>query len=667
MTTESLRSSLIGHEAFVRRVARALTRDWNEAEDLVQETWAYALARQPDPADLKPWLAATVRGLGLNRRRAERRRKERERLSASPESVTSPTELLGLRQEVVNAVLRLDEPFRTTITLAYAEGLSPAEIAVRESVAPGTVRSRLHRAHALLERDLGTREGGARPYAILAGPAGLTRASASAGLPATSAWVFAVVAACAGLFVLTLGLKTRESSEPRSIEGRPPKRALEAGVATTVQLTGSVELAAPQESGRKTRQAAIVPTEHPFWRAVRDARQAAAPLKFTQAPEDIETLERLSLPASLPELPAASLTVLVQAITSPLGVTAVVSPHAEDLGAGDLEAVQWACPVPSSGTELLDLYCSGGSGKLAWEVRRGVLHVGTWETLGQEPLRHVHPIADLLLDPRDYFDETPASLAALPISGGDLATLLSERLGESAKVQGSPIEAKGRGIEISHAKPAHLIASAYLDSLRGFWLPLPEKGIPGSEQRIERHPNDGAVLRAVAACGGPSALLPPKPGALIGHLRSTLAGKKIGALVSKSAVGAQPSDLRISVRAGYLYVRDVRESPVASPTSTLMMNLQHLLIVEDGAYQASPRFAVEAGHALIEEAAAQGNPLELTARGLEDFVRRRIAPESWDQDLRNTLRITSDGQLFVRQSPWAIDEIVILIRAIEST
>ncbi len=663
MTTESLRSSLAGHETFVRRVARALTRDWNEAEDLVQETWAHALVQEPDPAALKPWLAATARGLMRNRRRGERRRRERERQSAIPESVSSPTELLALRQEVVDAVLRLDEPFRTAVTLAYAEGLSPAEIAARERIPPGTARSRLHRAHAQLERDLGTREDRGRRYALLAGPGVLARAGG--GLSATPAWAAAAVALCAGLLALSIGLGTWDSREPKPIE--VSARASEPGgdLAKASLSLASVRLDEKKEARREPVQATSGLSEHPFWEAVREARRTATNGFLTLEPADSKTLVKLAMPAPPPELPAASLTVLVRAITSPLGVTAFVSPEAESLGASDLGRLDWAFPKPATGAELLDFFCAGGEGELAWEVRDGALYVDTWESLAQESIRHVHSIADLLLDPRDYFEEVPPSLSRLPIPGGDLAMLVLERLGFHTQVQGNSIELQGTGLEVHHTGRVHTKVSTYLGELRRSWLPLPENGEPALALRIERHPKDAAVLRAVKGIGGPGALLPKGHVSVDDHLRGVLEGGEVGAIVSRDAREAQPSDLRFSVRAGFLFVQSAEECPIASPTSTLMMDLRSLLDPTGGTDPGGVVRTVMTGHPLLEEAAAKGKPLKLTPNALADFIPRWIEPESWDLDPANTLRLTDDGRLFATQSPWVIDGILDLVHALE--
>jgi len=65
--------------AALRRLARGLLYDRHGAEDVVQEAWLAALASGPRSMPLGAWLACTVRRLAQNRRRAEARRRERER------------------------------------------------------------------------------------------------------------------------------------------------------------------------------------------------------------------------------------------------------------------------------------------------------------------------------------------------------------------------------------------------------------------------------------------------------------------------------------------------------------------------------------------------------------------------------------------------------------
>ncbi len=157
---------LLAHQGWARRLARRLTADVAEADDLVQETWV-AASRRPPASDrpLRPWLAVVLRNLWINRRAAARRREVRQRRFASDEAAASP-EWLAERVEgqrlLAELVAALEEPYRQTLVLRYFEELSSAAIARRLGVPAGTVRWRLKVALDELRRRLDDRHGGRR-------------------------------------------------------------------------------------------------------------------------------------------------------------------------------------------------------------------------------------------------------------------------------------------------------------------------------------------------------------------------------------------------------------------------------------------------------------------------------------------------------------------------
>ncbi len=142
--------ALAEHAEFVRALAMALVRDPNEADDLVQETWLAAAGREwGSRRGLRGRLQGLVRGLASNRRRSEARRKRRERESARPEAATHDDDLverLELRQQVVQAILELDEIYRIVLLMRFEQDLSPTEIAHHLQLPLETVRTRLRRA-----------------------------------------------------------------------------------------------------------------------------------------------------------------------------------------------------------------------------------------------------------------------------------------------------------------------------------------------------------------------------------------------------------------------------------------------------------------------------------------------------------------------------------------
>jgi RNA polymerase sigma-70 factor (ECF subfamily) len=141
---------LLQHKDFVRGLAKSILFDDNRVDDVVQEAWLTALRKPPrQPAALRAWLATVVRNLARRSIRTQQRTRTREQRAAREEGVPSTAEIAAreaTRRQVVDAMLSLDEPFRSTVFLRYFEGLTPTQIGRRLGVPPATVRSRLKRA-----------------------------------------------------------------------------------------------------------------------------------------------------------------------------------------------------------------------------------------------------------------------------------------------------------------------------------------------------------------------------------------------------------------------------------------------------------------------------------------------------------------------------------------
>jgi len=159
-------NELLAHAGFVRTLAGRLIQDEHSAEDIAQSTWVVALERPPASGiHARSWLARVVGNLTRRISRSEARRRTHEAATKTPESVDCP-ETEAVTKEAVrimtDAVLTLKEPYRKTILLRFYEDLSIHEVAVRQKVPTGTVKSRLKRGANLLRERLDAAHGGVR-------------------------------------------------------------------------------------------------------------------------------------------------------------------------------------------------------------------------------------------------------------------------------------------------------------------------------------------------------------------------------------------------------------------------------------------------------------------------------------------------------------------------
>ena len=133
------------------RVARAWCRTREEAEDLVQETFARVLAR---PRFLRAedefgYLLRTMRNTLVSQRRAQSRRPQTmpllDDLPVAGRAGDDPAEAAQNRQ-VFAAIRELPDEFRDALVAVDVAGLSYGEAARMLGVPEGTVTSRLFRA-----------------------------------------------------------------------------------------------------------------------------------------------------------------------------------------------------------------------------------------------------------------------------------------------------------------------------------------------------------------------------------------------------------------------------------------------------------------------------------------------------------------------------------------
>lgn len=161
---------LLAQSDWVTALCRALVADTADAEDVAQATWLDVLRAPPTaaPRDVRAWLTTIVRRQWSKLRRGRRRRTNREQevaraAAAAAEPVATPAQLTArvqMHRELVDAVLALEEPYRTPVVLRFFEHLEPPAIAARLGAPLATVRSRLQRAMVQLRERLDDAPGG---------------------------------------------------------------------------------------------------------------------------------------------------------------------------------------------------------------------------------------------------------------------------------------------------------------------------------------------------------------------------------------------------------------------------------------------------------------------------------------------------------------------------
>lgn len=216
-------SDLLSHATWLRQLARSLVHEG--ADDLVQDTWVAVLRRPPrDAESARPWLRTVLTNAARLRWRSEANRRAREQVSVDLADREAPSadkllERHELQQLLARLVSELNEPFRSTVLLRFAEGLTPTQIARRLAIPAGTVRWRLKEALDRLRAQLDdVHRGDRRAWIIAFAPLAVPRPAAAA--PVTPFLLLLLVAAAVSGLVFIVG--KRGSSESSVKQTSPP-------------------------------------------------------------------------------------------------------------------------------------------------------------------------------------------------------------------------------------------------------------------------------------------------------------------------------------------------------------------------------------------------------------------------------------------------------------
>lgn len=165
MTTFSaFKKKVSAHENRIFRLARSYVTDAATARDVTQEVlitlWEHW--EELDPERIFPWLMKVTRNASIDKLRARQRR--RQTVQRDTEGLTRAecpdrtpeqhAETADLRAHVLEALDRVDNPYRRVVALRELQGLKYKEIAETLDMPLNTVKVYLHRGRKKLQAEL---------------------------------------------------------------------------------------------------------------------------------------------------------------------------------------------------------------------------------------------------------------------------------------------------------------------------------------------------------------------------------------------------------------------------------------------------------------------------------------------------------------------------------
>ncbi|MCU1447066.1 sigma-70 family RNA polymerase sigma factor [Cryobacterium sp.] len=148
--TELLRALHDAHGPALFRYVVRLTGDYGFAQDVVQKAllraWKHPALLDRDDEAARAWLFTVARNLVIDDRRSARFAREISTDDLPERASADATEAVLDRWLITDALTTLSPEHRTVLVSAYYLARPIAEIARREQVPEGTVKSRLHYA-----------------------------------------------------------------------------------------------------------------------------------------------------------------------------------------------------------------------------------------------------------------------------------------------------------------------------------------------------------------------------------------------------------------------------------------------------------------------------------------------------------------------------------------
>jgi RNA polymerase sigma-70 factor (ECF subfamily) len=153
------------HNQRIYRVARAVVKDESEVEDVMQQAYINAfthLQQFEDRAQFSTWLTRITLNEAFGRRKKMRNDNREEIMDTYPSPVADPERQAyaqELHQVLEDAVDALPDTYRTVFMLRDIEGLSTSETGDGLGLGEEAVKTRLHRARAMVRRSVTARIG----------------------------------------------------------------------------------------------------------------------------------------------------------------------------------------------------------------------------------------------------------------------------------------------------------------------------------------------------------------------------------------------------------------------------------------------------------------------------------------------------------------------------
>ncbi|MBK9418723.1 MAG: RNA polymerase sigma factor [Flavobacteriales bacterium] len=158
MSTLEFQQQLVGLRQQLYYFALSLTKDRENAADLLQESLMRALTYRDkfrDNTNFKAWLYTIMKNTFINDHRRNKRKKalmdnvDREREQVRRVQTPASTEASMKMSEIQRSLEQLDPAFRTPFTMHH-EGYKYHEIAEHLGIPIGTVKSRIFQARQRL-------------------------------------------------------------------------------------------------------------------------------------------------------------------------------------------------------------------------------------------------------------------------------------------------------------------------------------------------------------------------------------------------------------------------------------------------------------------------------------------------------------------------------------